>query len=320
MSASVLESFEIMVNPVSAAATTLVNRFRRQRPLRGGSLLVSIFGDAIAPRGGAVTLGSLIELAAPFGLNERLVRTSMARLAADGWFENRRRGRLSEYRLSREGRERFAAATQQIYAVPGQPWPGSWTIVLVPPNSRKERQSARDALSWAGFGEPIPGVFAHPTLPGAEIDRVVRRTPHLRGAVILTTADSPTASHRRLATLAWDLSDLAERYRRFAAHFTPALTALADQAQRPPAQCFLLRTLLIHEYRKIHLRDPMLPAELLPSDWVGTDAYHLCRSIYERVAALAEQHLSAHAATLDGPLPPATAELYARFGGLAQPR
>src|ERR1700730_10864216 len=85
-----------MKNRLSDTAATLVTRFRRQRPLRGGSLLVTIFGDAIAPRGGAVTLASLIDLAAPFGLNERLVRTSMARLAADGWLQNRRRGRLSE--------------------------------------------------------------------------------------------------------------------------------------------------------------------------------------------------------------------------------
>ncbi len=60
-----------------------------QRPLRGGSLLITLFGDAIAPRGGAVTLGSLIRLAAPFGLTERLVRTSVARLAREGWLAAR---------------------------------------------------------------------------------------------------------------------------------------------------------------------------------------------------------------------------------------
>ena len=51
-----------------SAAAALVARFRRQRPLRGGSLIVTLFGDSIVPRGGIVALGSLIELAAPFGL------------------------------------------------------------------------------------------------------------------------------------------------------------------------------------------------------------------------------------------------------------
>ena len=74
----------------AAVSADLIARFRRQRPLRGGSLIVTIFGDAIMPRGGAIALGSLIELAAPFGLNERLVRTATARLAKDGWLMGRR--------------------------------------------------------------------------------------------------------------------------------------------------------------------------------------------------------------------------------------
>ena len=69
---------------------SLLRHFRAQRPLRGGSLLVTVFGDAIAPRGGAVTLESLIRLAAPFGLTERLVRTSVARLAREGWLSGAR--------------------------------------------------------------------------------------------------------------------------------------------------------------------------------------------------------------------------------------
>ncbi len=80
-------------DPASAAAE-LVKRFRRQRPLRAGSLIVTIFGDSIMPRGGAIALGSLIRLAAPFGLNERLVRTATARLAHEGWVEARRVGKL----------------------------------------------------------------------------------------------------------------------------------------------------------------------------------------------------------------------------------
>src|SRR5690242_6525073 len=68
-----------------AAVKALLRQFHRQSPIRGGSLLITIFGDAIAPRGGAIGLGSLISLAQPFELTERLVRTSVARLASEGW-------------------------------------------------------------------------------------------------------------------------------------------------------------------------------------------------------------------------------------------
>src|SRR5438874_11294617 len=100
--------------PLPAPVRAVLRNFRAQRPLRGGSLLVTLFGDSIAPRGAAVTPGSLIRLAAPFGLTERLVRTSVARLARDGWLAARRSGRRSEYRLTRGGAERFAAARRRI--------------------------------------------------------------------------------------------------------------------------------------------------------------------------------------------------------------
>src|SRR5580658_10491996 len=119
-----------MTADVSTVAAELVKRFRRQRPLRGGSLLVTIFGDSIMPRGGAIALGSLIRVAAPFGLNERLVRTATARLAQEGWLEGRRVGNLSEYRLSAGGRERFAEATARIYGGPATQWSGRWRVVV----------------------------------------------------------------------------------------------------------------------------------------------------------------------------------------------
>src|SRR5229473_41149 len=123
-----------------SAAAALVARFRRQRPLRGGSLIVTLFGDSIMPRGGAIALGSLIELAAPFGLNERLVRTAAARLAKDGWLEGHRAGKLSEYHLSHDGCERFAEATRRIYSEPDTEWSGRWTLVVLPPMRAAERK------------------------------------------------------------------------------------------------------------------------------------------------------------------------------------
>ena len=79
---------------------------------------------------------------------------------------------------------------------------------------------------------------------------------------------------------------------------------------------FQLRTLLIHEYRKILLRDPFLPAALLPERWNGVSAYQLCRNLYSIVAAPAEDFLTDSLENEDGPLPPASSQFYERFGGI----
>src|SRR5580692_3377386 len=132
-----------MPTTLATVAARLVARFRHQRPLRAGSLIVTIFGDCIMPRGGAISLRSLIRVAAPFGLNERLVRTATARLAKEGWLEGRRVGNLSEYRLSAGGRERFAAATSRFYGGPFTAWPGRWNLVVLPPMRAASRQKIR---------------------------------------------------------------------------------------------------------------------------------------------------------------------------------
>jgi phenylacetic acid degradation operon negative regulatory protein len=299
-----------------SAAAELVARFRRQRPLRGGSLIVTIFGDSIMPRGGAVALGSLIALAAPFGLNERLVRTATARLAQDGWLEGRRVGKLSEYHLSREGRERFAEATRRIYSEPDTEWSGRWTLVVLPPMRAAERKEIKEELIWRGFGELSGNVFAHPELDSRSLRSERPRLAALTKLIVFDANLADDDAPQRLVSLGWDLEDLGLRYQRFVNRFERVLAALHGLRSLDHQACFIVRTLLIHEYRRLHLRDPLLPPRLLRANWPGVQAAALCRDIYAGVFADSEEYLSQVAAQLDGPLPPPDASVMQRFGGI----
>jgi phenylacetic acid degradation operon negative regulatory protein len=302
--------------PLPGPLKAVLRHFRAQRPLRGGSLLVTIFGDAIAPRGGVVTLGSLIRLAAPFGLSERLVRTSAARLAREGWLAAERSGRRSEYRLSRAGAERFAEATLRIYAPSPQRWDGRWTLLMLPAGRRPVR--LREGLKWLGFGQLSAALFAHPGTTPEEARRWLRKVPGAADALLLHARGVDALSERGLAAQGWDLAQLGRRYQRFLERFEP-LAPLVHAGYLSGECAFLVRTLLIHEYRKIHLQDPLLPPKLLPADWVGGRAYELTRSLYAALIAAAELYLSESARRFDGPLPAARA-LRQRFGGAKQLR
>ena len=307
-----------MAQNAAAAAHDLVARFRRQRPLRGGSLIITIFGDSIMPRGGAVSLGSLIALGAPFGLNERLVRTATARLAKEGWLEGRRAGKLSEYHLSSSGRQRFAEATKRIYSAPQSAWAGRWTLIVLPPMRPGERKALREELVWRGFGELSSGIFAHPERD-ARFLGLQRRAAELQAKIMVFDAHlSGAAAPQRLVSLGWDLQDLAARYRRFVQRFARVQAALRAQGQLDEQACFIIRTLLIHEYRRLHLRDPLLPPRLLQAGWPGTRAATLCRDLYASVFSLSETYLTRIAAKLNGPLPAADAQVLRRFGGIGK--
>jgi phenylacetic acid degradation operon negative regulatory protein len=286
-------------------------------PPRAKSLIVTVWGDALAPHGGAVWLAGLIRLMAPLAINDRLVRTSVFRLVHDGWLARATHGRASRYRLTRDGARRFDDAHRRIYERPADDWHGQWELVLADAVPTVRRRALREELAWAGFGELGPTAFLRPSESGRTLPSVLCTPVVQRHAVVALAADLPGS--RPLAEVvgsAWDLAALAGDYRRFLARFGSVIERFRADREHDPSQCFIVRTLLIHAYRRVMLRDPLLPAALLPLDWPGAAAYALCRDFYRLTHRAAERHLAATLAIDGKPWPPASAEFYARFGGL----
>ena len=88
----------------------------------------------------------------------------------------------------------------------------------------------------------------------------------------------------------------------------------AVQHGQSEADAFAARILLIHHYRRVVLRDPLLPMALLPKDWPGRAARQLCGEIYRGLLPSAEKWLDRNGLNEDGPLPAAGVELARRFG------
>jgi phenylacetic acid degradation operon negative regulatory protein len=293
----------------------------RTAPPKARSLIVTVWGDAIAPHGGSVWLSGLIRLLAPFGINERLTRTSVYRLAREGWIAARQDGRRSLYRLTPEGSRRFEHAYRRIYAPPTDRWDGGWEVVVAPPKAiaKRARNDLRKELGWEGFGALGPWLFVRPSgTSGSEalIDTLQALRTEGRIAVLAARDVAGAQPLGVFARECWNLQSVAAEYRRFIARFGRVIRTFDDGAGHHPQQCFVVRTLLIHEFRRVSLHDPRLPAALLPADWPGPAAYLLCRNFYRRTHQRAEQHLAGTLETGRGSLPPAAPYFYERFGGL----
>jgi len=302
---------------IESASRKLVAEFSSRRTLRTGSLITTVFGDAIAPRGGSVWLGSLIEAMANFGVSERLVRTSVFRLVQDGWLQSTQVGRRSYYSLSDEGRERFERATHKIYGEPVTDWDGQWCLVMLADLEAERRDSVRKELGWLGFGALASSVLAHPAPELNQLDAVLQRLEVADDVVVMSGETIRNdAGMRKRAEASWNLADIDERYASFVQRFRPLIAAYSKNSEVEPKAAFIVRTLLIQEYRKVLLRDPQLPAELLPANWHGNAAYQLCRNLYQAVYKQADRYLTATMETADGPLPPVNKAFAKRFGGL----
>jgi phenylacetic acid degradation operon negative regulatory protein len=281
-----------------AAPLQDILRHVNNAPSRTWSVVITVFGDAVVPRGGAISLATLTEIFQRMGVAEGAVRTAMSRLSADGWLERSRQGRNSYYQLAAKGEATFAEAAARIYdAHPAGEAP-RFRLVLA------ERVEARAALLRAGFGQAQPGLWVAPEdvpVPAEAAD------------ALTLLADATLADARRLAEQCWPLAGLAETYRHFIAAFTPLAQWLGQQHALGGLDALVARLLLIHEYRRAVLRHPPLPRALLPLDWAGDAARALCAGLYRQLLPASEAWLDAHATRADGKLPATRQDLARRF-------
>lgn len=283
--------------------------------LRAKSLIVTVYGDAVLPHGGTAWLGSLIKLVEPFGLSERIVRTAVFRLSKDDWLSSNQIGRRSYYSLTESGRHRTEAVQWRIYGALRRVWNGEWCIVTITDLDAEKRDVLRRELGWIGFGAVSSTVFAHPS-PDHEVVRQLLQDLNVGDRVVVMRASSlsSTAALRGLVQNCWDLDRLAADYHVFLENFRPVWRLVEGGQHLDPLSCFMIRILLAHDFRRIILRDPLLPDELLPTDWSGTASRLLCRNIYKATLDASERHLMSVLETAEGPLPEASAQFFERFG------
>ena len=281
----------------------IVEQLKRE-PSRTGSIVITVFGDAIVPRGGSVWLGTLLEFFSALDIDSGVVRTAMSRLASDGWLERNKVGRNSFYRLDKKGRQTFDTATKHIYDPPLSDWTGRFELLLI--GNGEDRDVSRAALESAGFGSPLPGVWVAPS--GVPV-------PEEAAGAIRLEVSAEDDSGRRLLSESWPLERTADAYLKFMKTFEPLRASIGRGETLSDADAFTARILLIHHYRRVVLRDPLLPTPLLPRDWPGRAARRLCGEIYRGLLSASEQWLDAHATNENGPLPKPGGALARRFDG-----
>jgi phenylacetic acid degradation operon negative regulatory protein len=303
------------------ALANWIDRQLGERPLRANSLIITVYGDMIAPHGGSVWLGGFIRLVEPLGLNPRMVRTSVFRLSRENWLASEQVGRRSFYGLTATGRRRFEHAYRRIYEESRSAWNGDWQIVLLSGDALDPaaRDALRKELLWEGFGAIAPGVLAHPSAQCERLLDILQVADAREKVVVLQASTLGALSSRPLKELVdqcWSLGKIAVEYQSFIERFRAVARILRGEASPDPEQCFVVRTLLMHEFRRVQLRDPLLPQQLSPSGWPGDTARELCRDIYRMCWTSTERHLLSMLETADGPLPRSAETFHARFGGV----
>lgn len=267
-----------MTDPIAP----LINALHAEGRLRVWSLVITVFGDLVQCRGGAITTTRLGRIMGRIGVEQGALRTALSRLGQDGWVTSTRSGRISIYRLSPDGLAQIGPATSRIYAAPRIAPVTDWRL----------------CVSLDGKGLPRLRPADEPAPPG-EAD--LRLTGHLD-----TLSD------------AWRTAALAEDHRAMLLALDADLTALESlPAEADPLTFAVARMLLIHRWRRLVLRHDEVPAELMPPDMPRANPRADVARAYARLCAGAEAWMDLSGEDL-APMPAAGEALAKRFGSVEE--
>ncbi|MDV7435304.1 phenylacetic acid degradation operon negative regulatory protein PaaX [Acinetobacter baumannii] len=307
---------------MSAKIQQIIDSVVKNETLSGTSLISTIFGDSVLHRGGNISLASLIQLLELFGFNDRAVRTSVFRLVKNDWLCSDKIGRTSFYRITDSSRSTYLQAEQRIYNDQMKEWDHYWDLILMSSLDTENKALLKKELEWLGFANISTNLMAYPGCNRIELQRLLVDL-NMSEQVVVFKAETLQLFNNSVDTIGrmlrtnWPIDELRQRYLQFLDIFREiGVLLMQGNEQLEPVQAFQIRTLLIHYYRRILLKDPALPLELLPTDWPAISARTLSMNIYKKVFEPADEYFLSVAATAEGPMPNATAHYWRRFGGL----
>ena len=235
------------------------------------SLLLTILGEYVLPRGDAVWQETLVRALVSVGYSSDAARQALARSVRSGWLVSSRVGRRSRVGLSVRTADLLASGAARIYSFGSEwVWDGRWLVLVlrVPEERREVRHQLRTRLAWAGLGSMGGGVWLTPHVSReAELRDAISEAPSAVATSFVAELGS-MGTPAAVAAAAWDLDQVRSAYEAFISDFE-AIRPTSDEA------CFRMQTLLVHAWRKFPFLDPDLPAELLPAEWPRRQAHSL---------------------------------------------
>ncbi len=252
------------------------------------SLLLTVLGEFVHPRGTPVWTATLVAGLAALGVEEKSARQAIARSAADGMLESEKSGRRVSWHITQPGTRLLAEGTRRIYGFMSEtrPWDGGWLVVSVaiPETQRQLRHKLRTRLTWLGMGSPSPGLWILPDANKvADVAAVIDELDLTSRAFAWTGQRASIGDPDALIADAWSLDDVEQRYDEFLATFGKIRATT-------PLQAFQDQVRLVQEWRRFPFLDPALPRELLDHNWPGPRAAKLFHRRHDEWHAAAQRY------------------------------
>ncbi len=258
-------------------------------------LVITLLGSHLVERHARVWSGGMVRLLGELGFSTAASRGALARLVGRQLLARERHGRLVDYRTTARCRELLTQGDQRIFSL-GRRSRSSrqWTVLwhAIPDERRLERGRLARRLRFLGFGTLQDSTWIAPHDREHEVTAVLAELDVAGQAGLMVGRPAASLDFAGFAARAWDLDDLAERYRVFVEEFAPfactrATTAMSER------DAFLVRTRLTHAFRRFPFLDPELPHDVIPPPEHRRQAVSVFHQLYRALRLPAQRHFDA---------------------------
>lgn len=262
-------------------------------PVRTQFMVFTLFGDYLLEKEEKIWTSDLLYLMGLLDVSEKAVRSTLSRMTRKGWLAAEKNGRRSIYSLTDQGRALLLHGRNRIFEPTIKDWDGHWHMLVysLPENLRSTRHTLRTQLSWLGFGSLAPGIWISPHNRGDELENLISELEITSCAEIFSSQHLGPSTPQTLVEQCWDLSSVSSQYEAFMNQFQAEYQGYNKNSDYSPSpeDAFIRRFWLTHSFQSFPLKDPNLPIELLPKNWIGIRARELFDSYHTLLGDKANQ-------------------------------
>lgn len=258
--------------------------------------MLTLYGDYIRFRGGEIGIGSLIKLLGNFDLSEHAIRSAVSRMVRAGLLKVRHKGPKSYYSLTEEGLQLLKEGEHRIFERKENGWDGNWYVVVyyIPEEQRDARDQLRQELTWMGYAPLSTATWISPRDLSKEVEALVKKLKIKDYVQVFRANHLGFSNPKAIISRCWELNRIHEKYFSFINEHNCKLEEHRERLKNgeniDPSECFTERFKLIHEYRRLPYFDPDLPEELLPKNWLRSQASALFYEYHDLLADRANEY------------------------------
>jgi len=218
----------------------------------------------------ALVFGPIRETLNYFGYkNKKVIWSTLERLASNGYLKKSKKDAGIEFLLIASGRNEIPKEPTHVPR-PNKSWDRKWRMVLVdiPEQKRRLRDKFSAKLKEMGFARMQNSVYisVHDVLDGVQkLGQKIGIKENIK-TMLVENIDIP--DQKQFVQNLWNLTELNQMYKEFIDNNKNGYKN--NQLNSDILKYGLRRTK--YQYLNILHLDPILPKELLPSNWIGYEA------------------------------------------------